>query len=103
MTRKFSLQHRANRASKAALLSVNYLALGLLAGVSEVHAQSSASAERQLPAVDVAPPPEARRRAGAAPSAQRADRTAQQRRSQAARQPQPETAPKTFGQSQDAR
>ena len=103
MTRNCSLRHRADFASKAALLSVSYLALGLFAGIGEARAQSSVSSEKQLPAVEVAAPPEVKRRAGATSSAQRADRNAQRRRSQAARQPQSETAPKAFGQSQDAR
>ena len=103
MTRTSSLHHRTNVASKATLLSGSYLALGLFAGIGEVQAQSSASSEKQLPAVEVTAPPEVKRRAGATSSAQRADRNAQRRRSQAARQPQSETAPKAFGQSQDAR
>ena len=82
---------------------MSYLALGLFAGFSEVHAQSPGSSEKQLPAVEIAPPPEAKRRASATSTTQRADRSAQRRRSQAARQPQAETAPKAFGQSQDAR
>jgi catecholate siderophore receptor len=103
MTGRSSLQHRADIASRTALLSVSYLALGLFAGFSEVHAQSPGSSEKQLPAVEIAPPPEAKRRASATSTTQRADRSAQRRRSQAARQPQAETAPKAFGQSQDAR
>jgi catecholate siderophore receptor len=48
-------------------------------------------------------PSEARRRAGTAITAQRAVRPAQRRRSQTARRPEPQAAPKTFGESQDAR
>ena len=103
MTSIPSLQRRTDVASRAALLSASYLALGLFAGIGEVQAQSSASSEKQLPAVEVAAPPEAKRRTAATSSAQRADRNAQRRRSQAARPPQAETAPKAFGQSQDAR
>jgi catecholate siderophore receptor len=76
------------------------MALGLLAAPGKIHAQSSPSG--QLPPVQVSPPDEPKRRANGVSNTQRANRTAQ-RRTAAARRPQTEAAPKTFGQSQDAR
>jgi len=85
---------------KAALLSASCITLGLLAAPGKIQAQSGAS---QLPPVEVSPPPEEKRRVTGNSTAQRANRSAP-RRTQAARQPQTEpAAPKTFGQSQDAR
>ena len=84
----------------AALLSVSCVALGLLAAPGKIHAQSSGPS--QLPPVQVSPPDEQKRRVTGTSSTQRANRSAQ-RRTQAARRPQTEAAPKTFGQSQDAR
>jgi catecholate siderophore receptor len=85
---------------KAALLSASCITLGLLAAPGKIQAQSGAS---QLPPVEVSPPPEEKRRVTGTTNAQRANRSAP-RRTQAARQPQTEpAAPKTFGQSQDAR
>ncbi len=96
MTRN-SEQYVLGRATVAALLSVSCVALGLLAAPGKTHAQS------QLPPVQVSPPDEQKRRVTGTSNAQRANRSAQ-RRTQAARRPQAEpAAPKTFGQSQDAR
>jgi catecholate siderophore receptor len=93
-------QNPAGGVMKAALLSASCITLGLLATPGKIHAQSGAS---QLPPVEVSPPPEEKRRVTGATNAQRANRSAP-RRTQAARQPQTEpAAPKTFGQSQDAR
>jgi catecholate siderophore receptor len=82
---------------KAALLSASCFTLGLLVAPGKIHAQS------QLPPVQVSPPDEQKRRVTGSSNAQRANRSTQ-RRTQAARRPQTEpAAPKTFGQSQDAR
>jgi catecholate siderophore receptor len=97
MTTENSNQYPIRRVAAAALLSASCIALGLLAAPGKTHAQSS-----QLPPVQVSPPDEPKRRATGVSNTQRASRTAQ-RRTQAARQPQTEAAPKTFGQSQDAR
>jgi catecholate siderophore receptor len=102
MIQRITHQHRLSLVSKAALLSVSYAALGWLAG--GVRAQSpGVSQVSQLPPIQVEAPSEARRRAGTAITAQRAVRPAQRRRSQTARRPEPQAAPKTFGESQDAR
>jgi catecholate siderophore receptor len=98
--------HRVSFVSKAALLLVSFTVLGLPAGVTQVHAQSSGASQAtgsQLPPIEVVPPPEARRRAPGASTTQRTDRTAQRRRSQVAHQPETQAAPKNFGESQDAR
>src|SRR5438552_12349994 len=92
--------------AKVALISVSSAALGVLASASPTYAQTAAATQQprdgsQLPPIQVTEP-EAKRRANSAP-AQRADRGAQRRRSQAARTPEPAAAPKTFGVSQDAR
>ena len=84
----------------AALLTVSCVALGLVATPGKIHAQSSGS---QLPPVNVAPTEEQKRRVTGTSNTQRANRSTA-RRTQAARRPQAEpAAPKTFGQSQDAR
>jgi catecholate siderophore receptor len=89
------------------LLSVSCAALGALACTTATHAQTTGATEpsqagSQLPPIQVTAP-EAKRRADRAPT-QRADRGAQRRRSQAARQPEPTEAPKqAFAVSQDAR
>jgi catecholate siderophore receptor len=86
-----------------ALLSVSYAVLGGVAA----HAQTAettqqAQAGSQLPPISVTAP-EAKRRAASAP-AQRADRGGARRRTQAARRPEPQAAPKAaFAESQDAR
>src|SRR5882757_9611435 len=89
---------------RAALFSVGYAALGVI-GSAATQAQTTAPGEgqagSQLPPIQVTAP-EAKRRASTAP-AQRADRAGARRRSQAARQTEPQVAPKSFGQSQDAR
>jgi catecholate siderophore receptor len=93
--------------SRATLLSVSYAALGALASATAAHAQTAGAvlppqAGSQLPAIQITAP-EVKRRATGAP-AQRADRGAQRRRSQAARRPEPQAAPKAaFAESQDAR
>jgi catecholate siderophore receptor len=89
---------------KAALFSVSYAALGILAS-TETWAQTATAQQGQsvseLPPVQVIAS-EARHRANSTP-AQRADRAGQRRRSQAARRPESEAAPKAFAESQDAR
>jgi catecholate siderophore receptor len=96
VTRK-SEQYALARVTAAALLSVSWVALGLLAAPGKTHAQS------QLPPVSVSPPEEQKRRVTGTSNSQRASRSTQ-RRTQAARRPQAEpAAPKAFGQSQDAR
>jgi catecholate siderophore receptor len=92
--------------AKAALFSVNYAALGTAAAVTAAHAQAVAEAQpaqsgSQLPQIEVVAP-ETKRRANSVPL-RRADRGAQRKRSQAARRPEPTTAPKAFAVSQDAR
>jgi catecholate siderophore receptor len=85
-----------------ALLSVSYAALACAAA----HAQTAATAQQaqagsQLPPISVTAP-EPRRRASA--PTQRADRGGARRRSQAARRPEPQAAPKAaFAESQDVR
>jgi catecholate siderophore receptor len=89
---------------RAALFSVSYAAFGVVASTA-TQAQTTAPKEwqagSQLPPIQVTAP-EAKRRASTAP-AQPADRAGSRRRSQAARQAEPQAAPKSFGQSQDAR
>jgi catecholate siderophore receptor len=89
---------------RAALFSASYATLGILAA-TETRAQTAATqqgqAGSQLPPIQITAP-DAKRRANSAP-AQRADRVGQRRRSQAARRPEPQAAPKTFGESQDTR
>src|SRR5205085_3449920 len=61
------------------------------------------SGASQLPPVQVSPPEEPKRRATGTSNTRRSDRAAP-RRAQVARRPQTEAvAPKSFGQSQDAR
>ena len=89
---------------KAALFSVSYAALGILAS-TETWAQTATAQQGQgaseLPPVQVIAP-ETRLHANRTP-AQRADRAGQRRRAQAARRPESEAAPKAFAESQDAR
>jgi catecholate siderophore receptor len=101
MTKKEnSNRNLVGRGMAAALLSVSCVAVGLLALPGKIHAQSSAS---QLPPVNVTPPEEQKRRVTGTSNTQRANRSGQ-RRTQAARRPPAEpAAPKTFGQSQEAR
>jgi len=101
MTRKFSHQPRIKFVAKAALLSVGCTALGFLSDIAQVRAQSSDAS--QLPPVEVSPPSEPKRRATGTSTSQRADRNAQRRRAQVARRPETQPAPKSFGESQDAR
>src|SRR5690349_16814407 len=96
MARKSEQQALAH-VTAGALLSVSCVALGLLAAPGKTYAQS------QLPPVSVSPKDEQKRRVTGISSTQRANRSTA-RRTQAARRPQTEpAAPKTFGQSQDAR
>jgi catecholate siderophore receptor len=83
--------------------SVSYATLGMLPCATTAQAQTAAAVQpgSQLPPIEITSP-EARRRANSLP-AQRADRGAQRRRLQAARQVEPATAPKAFAVSQDAR
>jgi catecholate siderophore receptor len=100
MTTRNSNQYPFGRMTAAALLSVSFVAMGVLAVPGKIHAQSTGS---QLPPVNVAPPDEQKRRVTGTSNAQRANRSTQ-RRTQAARRPQTEpAAPTAFGQSQDAR
>src|SRR4051812_46077104 len=91
----------------ATLLSVSYATLGVLLVATPAHAQTAAAAPQrqagsQLPAIQITAP-EAKRRAHSAP-AQRADRGAQRRRSQMARRPEPQVAPRAaFAETQDTR
>src|SRR5450631_868166 len=84
-------------------VSVSYAALGALAGATAAQAQTAAASQAgsQLPPIEITSP-EASRRVNSLP-VQRADRGAQRRRSQAARQVEPTAAPKAFAVSQDAR
>jgi catecholate siderophore receptor len=96
----------AGRVAKAALLSVSYATLAALVCATAARAQTAAAtpqaqAGSQLPPIQITAP-EAKRRANSAPT-RRADRAAQRTRSQAARNPEPATAPKAFALSQDAR
>ena len=100
MTKKISQQNHIGLVARAALLSVSCTALGLFGDIAAVRAQSSDN--KQLPAIEVLSPSQVKRRTAGTPAAQRASRGAQ-RRSQAARTPEPQNAPKTFGVSQDAR
>ena len=94
------MQRSLRPIAKAARLSVSFAALNLLASTL-THAQTPQAAS-ELPAIQITAP-EARRHAASAP-AQRPDRGAQRRRSQAARRPEPQAAPKAaFAESQDAR
>jgi catecholate siderophore receptor len=88
------------------LLSAGVTALGFFSAVPEVYAQSTStaqSAEAQLPPVEIAPPPETRRRSSRLSPARRSDRTSQRSRSQVARQNDSPAQPKPFGESQAAR
>jgi catecholate siderophore receptor len=102
----FKFAHRIRHSSGAMLLSVSYLALGLVAQMREAHAQSAPTTQ-QSPTAAPLPPvlitaPEARRRSSGVPFT-RADNGARKRRSQTARRPEPTAAPKAFAVSQDAR
>jgi catecholate siderophore receptor len=89
------------------LLSVSYVALGLLAGVQKTQAQSAPAAQQteaapSLPPVTITAP-EAKRRTTTASTPARANNGGARRRSQAARRPEPVVAPKAFAVSQDVR
>jgi catecholate siderophore receptor len=86
-----------------ALLSVSYAALACTAAHAQTAgATQQAQAGSQLPPISVTAP-EVKRRASSAP-AQRADRGGARRRTQAARRPESQAAPKAaFAESQDAR
>jgi catecholate siderophore receptor len=87
----------------AALLSVGYAALTCTTAQAQTAgATQQAQAGSQLPEIQITAP-EAKRRARRVPS-QRPDRAAQRRRSQVARRPEPQPAPRAaFAESQDAR
>lgn len=90
--------------STGALLSMSYAALGVLIVATPAHAQGAGATQvgSQLPPISVTAP-EAKRRTRSAP-AQRADRGAQRRRSQVARRPEPQPAPRAaFAEAQDTR
>jgi catecholate siderophore receptor len=102
------LNHKSGRAvgalARLMAVSVSSAALGLIVCATATQAQTAAAAQAgsQLAPVEVTAP-EAKRRADTAPG-KRADRGAQRRRTQAARQPEPQAAPKAaFAVSQDAR
>jgi hypothetical protein len=95
-------RRRTNLVSKSSLLSISYLALETMLGASGASAQSaSQTSGAPLPPVTVTAP-EAKRRANVTP-VRSTDRSAQRRRSQAARRPEPTAAPKATAVSQDAR
>jgi catecholate siderophore receptor len=102
------LSHKSGRTVRAfarlMAVSVSGAALGLIVCATATQAQTAAAAQAgsQLAPVEVTAP-ETKRRADTAPG-KRADRGAQRRRTQAARQPEPQAAPKAaFAVSQDAR
>src|SRR3984885_7418176 len=88
------------------LLSVSYVALGMLAGVQKTQAQSEPAAQSaeapSLPPVTVTAPEE-KRRANTSSAPARASNGGARRRSQTARRPEPVVAPKAFAVTQDAR
>jgi catecholate siderophore receptor len=86
-----------------ALLSVSYAALSCAAAHAQIAGGTQqAQVGSQLPEIQITAP-EAKRRASRAP-AQRADRSGARRRTQAARRPEPQSAPRAaFAESQDAR
>jgi catecholate siderophore receptor len=95
-------RRRTSLVSKSSLLSISYLALEAMLGASGASAQSAPQTSgAPLPPVTVTAP-EARRRANVTP-VRPTDRSAQRRRSQAARRPEPAAAPTTNAVSQDAR
>jgi catecholate siderophore receptor len=89
-------------AARQFAISASYAALGVLACASAAQAQTTpgSPAGSQLPPIEITSP-EANRRISNAP-AQRVNRSPR-RRSQAARAPEPQAAPKAFAISQDAR
>ena len=96
MKTKFKLKYRIRLASRRLLLSASYATIGMLASIPETRAQS---AQRDpdgssLPPVTVTAP-EIKRRTNAVP-VQRANRSAERRRSQTARRPEPAAASKPF-------
>jgi catecholate siderophore receptor len=101
--KKGSRGHR-DLAARAALLSASFAALGLMSAVAPVHAQSAGTAQTaaaQLPPVEIAPPPAARRR-GTVLTTRRSNRVTQRQPTQVARQPAG-PQPGAFGPSQDGR
>jgi len=104
MTKTNSNRNAYGRAIKVALFSVSYAALAIMAP-TETWAQTTTAQQgqgvSQLPPVQITAP-EPRRRANSAPS-RPTDRSGQRRRSQVARRPEPQVAPKPFAESQDAR
>src|SRR6201996_1338403 len=89
--------------SKTSLVSISYLALETVLGASAAMAQSASPASgTSLPPVAVTAP-EAKRRAANTTPVRSGNRSAQRRRSQVARQPEPAPAPKSNFVSQDVR
>ena len=89
--------------SKTLLVSISYLALETMLGASAAMAQSASPASgASLPPVAVTAP-EAKRRAANTTPVRSGNRSAQRRRSQVARQPEPAPAPKSNFVSQDVR
>ena len=102
-TRRCRILISTNPISKTLLLSISYLALETMLGASVASAQSAAPASgASLPPATVTAPEPKRRAANAAP-VRSGNRSAQRRRSQVARQPDPAPAPKTNFVSQDVR
>jgi catecholate siderophore receptor len=90
--------------SKLLLVSISYLALETMLGVSAASAQSaSPTSGASLPPVTVTAPETKRRAANTTTPGRSDNRSAQRRRSQAARRPEPAAAPRTNVVSQDAR
>jgi catecholate siderophore receptor len=91
------------------LLSVSYVALGMLAGMQKTRAQSAPAVQQtsEVPAPSLPPvtitAPEEKRRAITSPSPARASNGGARRRSQTARRPEPAAAPKPFAVTHDVR
>ena len=104
MTKANSNWNACGRAIKAALFSVSYATLGIVAS-TETWAQTTTVQQGQgtstLPPVQITAP-EARRRANTSPS-RPSNSAGQRRRLQVARRPEVPIAPKPFVKSQDAR
>jgi catecholate siderophore receptor len=101
----FKFDYQIRLTSRAMLLSVSYVALGMLVGVQKTVAQSApqqTAGASSLPPVTVTAPEE-KRRVNTSPAPVRANNGTARRRSQTARRPEPAAAPKAFAVSQDVR
>jgi catecholate siderophore receptor len=91
------------------LLSVGYVALGMLTGVQKARAQSAPAVQQtsEVPAPSLPPvtitAPETKRRANTSSSPARASNGGARRRLQTARRPEPAAAPKAFAVTHDVR